>query len=380
MRFFTLLLPLFFATLCYGSLFGSIRSGLSRLNPFSSRRDSASEVIVSNGYRAPVMNKGYIRPPPPRPRPVISNVVVFGDSHSDTGNTRAISKNRSPPPHYFQGRYSNGPNWVDYVGKNLGIAIKNFAYGGGTVDSSLNQGIAGYGSKVKVPGIAQQVDLFLNTTYGNIQNTLFLLCGGSNDYFMNATVEANDIQNAMRDSAEALLKKGATSIALCTLPPLTATPMIKSTWIKRLIFRFAEPVYNYRVRQLVSELQIRHPDRYFITWDLGPILSNIIQNAKENGFTNTYQACVDEKNNSPPCKNPDEYVYWDSINPTTRTHKLIAESFQALLKNNFVYRPYYNQQYNGNNQRPGPPMEQQYGGPRFNGKMPPNRPPYVQYA
>jgi hypothetical protein len=38
--------------------------------------------------------------------------VVFGDSLSDNGNTFAVSGFPGIP--YFDGRYSNGPNWVDY--------------------------------------------------------------------------------------------------------------------------------------------------------------------------------------------------------------------------------------------------------------------------
>jgi GDSL-like Lipase/Acylhydrolase len=39
-------------------------------------------------------------------------LVVFGDSLSDNGNTFAVAE--VPGISYFQGRYSNGPNWVDY--------------------------------------------------------------------------------------------------------------------------------------------------------------------------------------------------------------------------------------------------------------------------
>jgi phospholipase/lecithinase/hemolysin len=38
--------------------------------------------------------------------------VVFGDSLSDNGNTLAAAGFPQPP--YYDGRWTDGPNWVDY--------------------------------------------------------------------------------------------------------------------------------------------------------------------------------------------------------------------------------------------------------------------------
>jgi hypothetical protein len=40
------------------------------------------------------------------------NLVVFGDSLSDNGNT--LSSVGLPKAPYYDGRWTNGPNWVDY--------------------------------------------------------------------------------------------------------------------------------------------------------------------------------------------------------------------------------------------------------------------------
>jgi len=62
----------------------------------------------------------------------IDQIYVFGDSLSDTGN--AFSRTGSPPPPYFNGRFSNGPVWVEYLADRLGLPRNpstNFAFGGG---------------------------------------------------------------------------------------------------------------------------------------------------------------------------------------------------------------------------------------------------------
>src|ERR1700761_6724036 len=47
------------------------------------------------------------------------NLVVFGDSLSDNGNT--FSSVGLPKAPYYDGRWTNGPNWVDYISQVAGI-------------------------------------------------------------------------------------------------------------------------------------------------------------------------------------------------------------------------------------------------------------------
>ena len=52
----------------------------------------------------------------------ISEIVAFGDSLSDTGNTyKAVGYTPSPP--YYQGHYSNGPIWLEDLADRLGAAL-----------------------------------------------------------------------------------------------------------------------------------------------------------------------------------------------------------------------------------------------------------------
>ena len=67
-------------------------------------------------------------------------LYVFGDSLSDTGRSPA-----TPSTNYFNGRFSNGPLWVEYLSADLGIPYNpsnNFAVSGTTTADLLAQ-IAG---------------------------------------------------------------------------------------------------------------------------------------------------------------------------------------------------------------------------------------------
>src|SRR5258708_28470946 len=69
----------------------------------------------------------------------VHNLVVFGDSLSDNGNTFAAVGLPKPP--YYNGRWTNGLNWVDYFTTIAGLPPAtaylenggtNFAVGGST--------------------------------------------------------------------------------------------------------------------------------------------------------------------------------------------------------------------------------------------------------
>ena len=73
-----------------------------------------------------------------------SGIYVLGDSLSDQGNLKAATGTFVPPSqtlpdslHYFNGRFSNGPVYTDYLSGLLGLPStpsffggNNFAYGG----------------------------------------------------------------------------------------------------------------------------------------------------------------------------------------------------------------------------------------------------------
>ena len=45
----------------------------------------------------------------------IKNLVVFGDSYSDTDNVYKLSNKTWPLSSYYRGRFSNGPVWSETV-------------------------------------------------------------------------------------------------------------------------------------------------------------------------------------------------------------------------------------------------------------------------
>ncbi|NNF51372.1 MAG: SGNH/GDSL hydrolase family protein [Gammaproteobacteria bacterium] len=57
-----------------------------------------------------------------------TQIIVFGDSLSDSGNVFSVSG--SPPPPYFGGRFTNGLVWPEVLASTWDVPLTNYAYGG----------------------------------------------------------------------------------------------------------------------------------------------------------------------------------------------------------------------------------------------------------
>ncbi|MEE9424508.1 MAG: SGNH/GDSL hydrolase family protein [Methylococcales bacterium] len=104
-----------------------------------------------------------------------SQVISFGDSLSDTGNL--FQATGSPPPPYFNGRFSNGPVWNEILTNNFGLSTPtpsllggtNHAWGGAQTNSAGN-----------VPSTVNQVADFLTASGGSAEpGALYTISTGS---------------------------------------------------------------------------------------------------------------------------------------------------------------------------------------------------------
>jgi phospholipase/lecithinase/hemolysin len=155
--------------------------------------------------------------------PKITELVVFGDSLSDTLNTyQATNGNIPVSPPNFEGRFSNGPIWVDQILPELGLtsnSLFNFAYGG--AETGVNTVTPG------IPGLTEQVALFeasLNS-HPVDPNALYTILIAGND-LINLPSE-NTIATAITNISTAitdLVNLGAENIVVLNLLDLGLLP------------------------------------------------------------------------------------------------------------------------------------------------------------
>lgn len=262
-----------------------------------------------------------------------SQVVVFGDSLSDTGNSFAAT-GIPPADLYFNGRFSNGPIWIDYLQDQLGLAdsqVLNFAVGGSSTGFGFKEppeGIFETPPGTVLPTVGVQIDTFIGTVGVSDPDQLTILYAGSNDLF-NLSLP-RPIVNNIDAHVRALAATGADEFLIPNLPPVGSTPAVSGTFegfvLNWFAFRFNR-LLDRRLDSLESELgiTIHRLDTYNLTL-LGTAFPELF------GLSNSSNAALLDI--AAGLITPAEgasYLYWDIIHPTTAVHQILAgAALQAL--------------------------------------------------
>jgi phospholipase/lecithinase/hemolysin len=84
--------------------------------------------------------------------------------------------------------------------------------------------------------------------------------------------------------------------------------------------------------QTINGLNLQQPNLNIKIFDVNYVVSQIIASPTTFGFTNVTDSCLSIVNGTPSaCKNPNEYLFWDNLHPTTTAHDIVAESAQATI-------------------------------------------------
>ena len=309
-----------------------------------------------------------------------SAMYVLGDSLSDNGNNQAFLvnglqipatvapyqvPNSNEPlvpitPYALSAAtytYSNGRVWVDYLADSLGLSLApslaggtNFAYGGArTGDLGLGDGNGDQPNSLRV-----QADQLVNLA-PLPGNALYVVWGGGNDIrALGAQLgpKLSDLDPAVRLQASAdlqaglgagitnlgstinvLANAGARNFLVPNLPDLGITPYARFLENNGQLGTMAlltglSVSYNQGIAGLVAPLQ-GNPLFSITTLDIFAFNRAVLADAQP-GY-NATDACTSE-NAFTGCSNPESFLYWDGVHPTTASHQAIANLASNALQ------------------------------------------------
>jgi phospholipase/lecithinase/hemolysin len=286
-----------------------------------------------------------------------STIVVFGDSLSDTGNVTHLTYTQygyaipGPVVNYTLGQFTDGydtvpaaqkyfGNWIEQFAASLPShpEVKdsldggtNYAYGfattgGGT--SPLSFGPS-HLFPVQVKNIGQQITDYLSTHPKIDRHTLFILWGGSID-LLGATSQKDVVTAALQQvlNIQRLIDAGATQFLVANVPPLGLTPRLNGSPVASATATAGSALFNSYLKTGISVLKdfywFRHPKVYQL--DTFRLLSQIVAAPSAYSLTNVTTPAQGQFS-----VNPDTYLFWDDLHPTSRGNNLLAHTAVGLL-------------------------------------------------
>jgi phospholipase/lecithinase/hemolysin len=303
----------------------------------------------------------------PTPDPTFSRIILFGDSLSDTGNMRAeVNKSTgglvdypSGTFNYSDGRFTNSsdtdPGSATYVGVwqeqlartflDLPAPIAsadggfNYAFGGARTTDGTHEEVAVHSDvfgdiTITVTDMGKQIDDYFGKNTIDL-NALYIVWGGGNDLRTDDS-EDNAIATAARITALVgrLATAGAQFIMIPNLPPVGNIPRYAQNPARIVALNFASIVFREELEADLTALQEDLAGQgltpTFYRVDVWTNTIRIMTYPDRYGFTNVSQS---SQGNS---VDPDEYVYWDDVHPTTASHFWLAKSANDAITLPFV--------------------------------------------
>jgi phospholipase/lecithinase/hemolysin len=241
----------------------------------------------------------------------------------------ASSLRRSPND---QGRFSNGPVWVEWLALQPDVPAPrpflaggtNFAFGGAETTTSGD-------SSRRTPNIGKLIGFYLGTRGAFRDDQLVVLWGGAND-FLNAG-QTDPTVPVANLSAEIVTLAGATTIVVPNLPPLGRTARYAGT-ANEAAFDALAIQFNDLLEAGLDDLEAGLGIT-IIRLDTFRLFQRFLQEPTAFGFSNVTETALQTPNGDvgvgPVVENPDEYLFWDAVHPTRVTHRELGDLRNDIL-------------------------------------------------
>ncbi|MFZ9034872.1 MAG: SGNH/GDSL hydrolase family protein [Francisellaceae bacterium] len=312
----------------------------------------------------------------------IERVVVFGDSLSDKGTLFEYTQGTVPKsPPYYNGMFSNGNVWAKLFKddlKPLGIEMSNYAIGGATaylhIGSYLPYSLSG---ELKIFRLNAA-----DKNWHNYDRFLSIIWVGGNDYLWADKNLSQADQDAMvkkvissiDTTIKQLIESGIDKFVLLNLPDLGQVPeMVDADKVK--LGHYFSLEHNKALKNLVTRYQHDYPYRQFKLIDIESLFNEVIDDPElinkrydteisnvndpcwRGGFVFDNMAAQQVLNRAIPhtmdiltaiavanddklCSDPEHYLFFDRIHPTSQVHQVLYQFIKEKLGINTVFSDY----------------------------------------
>ena len=259
-------------------------------------------------------------------------LLILGDGWSDNGNHFQLTHKPSSP--YWEGRFSNGPVWSEYLAQRFELipdpelhpdyprqqAFKSYAIHSSAIIKQ-HQLRNKHSSR-----LAMQVRHYLKHPFQKTQATWVVLFEGMND-LLNTRCKKQPFEcthqliDAQSDLLHTLAQNELTEFIVFNLPHLSRLPLVanhQSNDERQRIDQLGK-YYNRRLLITLSEFRKAHPHTKLTLIDTDQLLDAITPqfSLPANVPCMTKKVCdIDTQ---------EDYLFWDDKHLSTKAHYLVAQ-------------------------------------------------------
>ncbi len=272
----------------------------------------------------------------------IDKIFVFGDSLSDNGNLYALTHGNTPKYPYWNGRFSNGPVWVEDLAKDLGMPasdLDDYAFGGAQTRGGF------------FPSVSRQIDTFDYRYSKADPKALYIIWVGANDVIFHSHdplfLADQHVLNIM-SAVDNLHERGAHIFLIVNLPAIDKTPLAHTLDAKAGNHKYSENVaalikrHNLQLQKSIVDYKKQNPDVTILQLGANVLFNKIIANPEKFNIKVVDKSCYKgnfkgEPNPDDVCSDPDDYLFWDMVHPTRKIHQELARHAKNLLEENGIF-------------------------------------------
>lgn len=284
-----------------------------------------------------------------------TRVVAFGDSLSDPGNVFAVTGQHVVAPYdvipgfpYAIGgnHFTNGKTWIEQLASTLSVpqtakpalrapgTFTNYAFGGATACPSISS---------EPTDLTAQVAMYLGDVSSSASaGALYVLWFGGDDlrYALaqpDFPASAGQIigcaLQSIADNMEALAAAGAKSFLVPNVANIGAAPAIAAFGPGAQAAASQLSVsFNAGLQDTLNGVQAQFPGIHIYRLDVFSLTNEVSALPQKFGLTDTTDTCLSFGVIAHAiCAQPNKYLFWDGIHPTTAGHRIIAEAAAGVL-------------------------------------------------